>query len=130
MEQQREVQWETAKEFEAGGIVVSVSCLPLKFPRYSIALGMRTSSGKVGRHFPVFVEGQGKLTAKRIDMELISRLVRDAEEWVLGQCQRCEDEFLAYQSMREQEQVDREKGPAKKAGIKTLGKRDKAQKSA
>lgn len=81
----RREEWKKAKEFERDGIVVIVSKLPLRLPRYSIEIASRTQFGdqKIGRHFQVHVDRKsGKALVSRISSRTLVVLINQAEEFI------------------------------------------------
>jgi hypothetical protein len=122
--------WKKVQEFEENGIIVSVSRLEASHgrPKFNIEISSRSKSGRPVRYFPMFIDGQGKVSVRRIS-GFVAKLINEAEDWIDEQAQKREDEFIEQRQAREMKQLDRDK-PRPQAGIKTLGKRDGAIKAA
>jgi len=96
--------WKKAKEFEGDGIVVIVSKLPLRMPRYSIEIAARTQFGdrKIGRHFQVHVDRKsGKASVSRIATRTLVKLVTEAETYIEDQEQLDIQAFLEWKKSQE-----------------------------
>ncbi len=127
--QQRISTWKVIKTFEDQGIIVSVSMDDTRGkPRYNLEIASRAKLGHSSRYFPLFTDGQGKVTVTRIS-GFVARLLDAAETWVQADAQQREDHFIANRMEREKKQLDRDK-PAPQVGIKALGRKDAAKKKA
>jgi len=126
--EQQAMTWVKVKEFEEKGIVISVSCLHLRKPRFSYEVGVRVNGGKFGRFFPVLAQGQGRIEIVPTETDVLTKLIGEAQAWIKSQYQEAEDAAIEQRIQREQSQVNRDK-PRHKPGIKTLGKADAANKA-
>ena len=105
--------------------MVTVWKLPLRRPRFRFEVGCEGPENKVFRQFSVFSEGQGKLSFKHSwDGKVASELVSQALEYICGELQAAEDEWIEFRASRERSSLDRDK-PKQQAGLKQLVKKDK-----
>ena len=130
------LEWERVKEFEEGGVVVTLLIMRIERPKYNLEIGFRTQQQqKVVRRLPLAVSGQGQLILKRTDTEILARLIRAAEDLGFAECQKAENERVGRQVEQTVRAASRDlqRGPAGARGpmgIKTLGKLDKARREA
>lgn len=89
------MEWERVDVVERGNVVVTISCLPLRFPRYAIEIGVRLSPEKVGRFFNLRVNdsadaGEGAdgaehgVSLERLDKQALLEAVAEAEDRILA----------------------------------------------
>ncbi len=107
----RREEWKKAEEFERDGIVVIVSRLPLRLPRYSIEIAARTQFGdrKIGRHFQVHVDRtSGKASVSRIATRTLVQLITQAEEYIESQEQLDIKAFLEWKENKEKSESKNE----------------------
>jgi len=114
--------WLDVMTFEDGDLVVQVRKLDIRAPRFSISIG-RVRNDRFLPFLPVFTEGQGKITVVHLFAK-VGLLVQKAEEWVLEQVQRYEDEQLSYKQAYEERGVNKDKPKTKHTG-KTERDREK-----
>ncbi len=96
---QRDKEWIREKEFEQDDIVVIVSRLPLKIPRYSMEITFRTPFGerKIGRHLQVRIERKdGKAKVVPLPIRTLLKLIQDAENYIEEQEQNDMFEFMKW----------------------------------
>ena len=102
----RREEWKKAKEFERDGVVVIVSKLPLRLPRYSIEIASRTQFGdqKIGRHFQVHVDRKsGKAIVSRISSRTLVVLINQAEEFIEQEEQLDLNAFIEWKKNKDNE---------------------------
>lgn len=120
--------WEHVRDFSDHhtGVVVRVNATDQHRPRYSFEIGRQVDDREyLARHFSVFVGGQGKVELTRPSLvETITRLVAEAEKFVLERCQEREDEIIEERMAKEKAQMERGK-PKNPPGLKKLGKASK-----
>lgn len=100
----RREDWKKAKEFEKDGIVVIVSKLPLRLPRYSIEIASRTQFGdqKIGRHFQVHVDRKsGNAIVSRIHTRSLVNLIAEAEKYIESEEQLDINAFIEWKKNKE-----------------------------
>lgn len=122
-----EISWAPDRQFKQDGVVVTVWKLALRRPLFRFDIGCEGKEpGKPYRQFAVFSEGQGKLKFRHAwDPEVASQLVKQALEYIYGECQAVEDERIEQKSAYEQRGLNKNK-PRPTLGLKELSKRDKA----
>jgi hypothetical protein len=113
--------WETATVLKGEkGLEVRVNVLRLNRPIYSIQVGGEDGS----RFLRVVINGQGKITVEAIDVDTLSKLIRDAEEWVREDRQKREDEIMVIKLEKETKAANYGKKEVKRTG-KTERNRDR-----
>lgn len=124
---EQKVSWVPDRKFSQDSIVVTVWKLPLRRPQFRFEIGCKgKEEGQVYRQFSVRSEGKGKLTFLHAwDPDVASNLVAQALEYIYGERQANEDEFIDRQTAWEQKGLAKDK-PKQKLGLKELAKRDKA----
>jgi hypothetical protein len=103
-ERVRREEWKKAKEFEKDGIVVIVSKLPLRLPRYSIEIASRTQFGdqKIGRHFQIHVDRKsGKANVTHIAIRSLVALVSQAEKYIEDEEQLDLNAFIEWKKNKD-----------------------------
>src|ERR1700730_10341311 len=118
--------WTIAKDFmdENTRTVVHVMVQDGFRKRYSYEIGRLNPTGKLVRFFSAMAEVTNfKVRVRRLDMQILTMLIGQAEDWIEEQCQRREDEILEEKQGREEERLIQEK-PVVKPGLKTLSKID------
>lgn len=129
-QQQPRVDWEKAKEFRKGDVVVNVLRLPLRFPRYAIEVGtayVDQGQPKMGRRISIQTDGRGDTLALKSKLEDLTSLVREAEAWILEQAKLTESQN--HQAPRKEQAPSKDgrlrPNGAPLVGLKELKKRDK-----
>lgn len=123
MQEKEKKEWVEDRVFEDQGMVVRVLRLSLGRPRFSIEVGARVRDRNnttfVGRRFAVMTSGTGKIQIEnRINTEVLSHLIKEAEEYVLTEAQASEDAYIERLQAREQRRQPRQ--PRQHAGLKRL----------
>lgn len=113
------LDWTTVEKFEKNGIALRVNRLG-HLRRFSFEIGLPNERG-LARFFPVVIEGKGKLSVVSLS-ETVRSLFIEAEEYVLAEAQKIEDEIMDRRLEFEQKQLDSGK-PKVKPGLKALSKR-------
>jgi hypothetical protein len=116
-------QWETAKEFVRGNLVVRVQKLDLyRQPKFSIQVGTfgKKDPSRLIPFLPVEATSRGKIEIHSYWAD-VSELVRDAEHYVEQELQVHEDLYIEQAQERESRQMSRDK-PKKRFGIGSPGK--------
>lgn len=120
--------WEIEKTFEKDGIVVQLSKLPLRWPRFSYTVCARggKDGDKIMRFMPVFARGKGKIEIER-KAAAIHALVAEAEEYVRAHLQALEDRKIEKKQFYERKELQRGKPKAKRglSGGPGSGKTDR-----
>lgn len=101
--------------------------------RYSYSIGRKVAGkDKPLSHLQAYVDTRSVIGKAdlRSNLDEIVTAVKEAEAWIAAEAQALEDRFMDERLAREKKQVDRNRGPAPKPGIGTLGKRDGAMRSA
>jgi len=102
-------------------------------PYYSLVIGKfveHENGESFVPYIPVHVETHLAKVEKTSDhSRLLSEMIHEATEWIRDQCQAREDEIITEKQKREQTQIDRQKGPGAKPGLKQLSKIDRAVKN-
>jgi hypothetical protein len=126
------VDWIEDRVFERDGIKVVVQKLPLRWPRYSVFVGVDKGE-HVSRFMPLRSSGQGRITVDRIS-NTVAELLLEAEEYVQGELQYLEDTKIERVQDREFTHLMKEK-PRGRRGLsggpgsgKTARKRANRQK--
>lgn len=121
---EKKAEWIRDREFKQDGIVLTVWKLPLRWPRYRFDIGCEGKEGKTFRSFLVRLEGQGKVSlSHKFQLNVVEALVREAEEYILGEAQSREDNRVDRMMNYESKDLARDR-PKQRPGIKTLGKID------
>lgn len=127
--------WELAREFQEGtiSVVVKKQVFPKRYandipksifsfevchitpngPKRFFNARTSTVNGKVGFH-------------EVVDTDVLTRLIHEAEGYILAESQMHADAVISAMKDREQLQLDRDK-PKQKPGLKALAKQDKAK---
>lgn len=96
------VKWEIAREFERDGLVVQVSKLPLRRPKFSWMLGVRAKvkDGEAPRLSPhVHFNGGEDQEAQQLDTA--RSLVTDAMAWIRSEVAAAEARHAAWAAERD-----------------------------
>lgn len=101
------VDWIEDKRFERDGLCVVVQKLPLRRARYSCFVGRPMEKG-ISKYLPIFSEGTGSITIKRVGA-IISDLLYEAEEYILGELQYQEDNWIEQRQFHEGKSLNRDK---------------------
>jgi hypothetical protein len=123
----RDKEWVREKEFEQDDIVVIVSKLPLKIPRYSMEITFRTPFGerKIGRHLQVRIERKdGKAKVIPLPVRTLFKLIQDAEKYIEEQEQNDMYEFMKWKE--EMEKKGKASNPPNSDDEVLIGKRDRS----
>lgn len=95
------VNWEIAREFEQDGLVVQVSKLPLRRPKFSWMLGVRAKAkdGEAPRLSPhVHFDGGEAQEARQLDTARL--LISEAMAWIRSEVAEAEAEARHAGPMR------------------------------
>lgn len=102
-------------------------------PYYSMTVGKfveHENGESFVPYIPVHVDTHLAKVEKVSDhSKLVAEMIREATDWIREACQKREDEIIAEKQERENRQMNREKGPGSKPGLKTLSKIDRAIKN-
>jgi hypothetical protein len=110
------VEWVEDKRFERDGLCVTVQKLPLRWPRYSIAVGIARDANYVARYMPVRVTGKGKLVLVNPVSQVLTNLMVEAEEYILSELQYLEDLVIEARQSQEQQEIGKDK-PRPRVGL-------------
>jgi hypothetical protein len=117
----REVQWIVDKQFAADdGLTVQVNKLPLRWPRFSIIVGILRVNGdeqSVSRYMPIMSagRGQGKIVINPIASKLME-LLTQAQDYIQSELQRLEDSALENKIAWEEKSLNKDK-PRPRVGL-------------
>lgn len=132
--------WTNARNFtdETSGVAVVVKkqLLPKRYPTeiqrpiFSYEICRITEQGGFVRYFGALTETyNGKVSFRKVlDTAVVSRLVTEAEQWILDECQAHCDAVIEAKQQRERKEIDRDK-PKQQMGLKKLAQRDKLNRS-
>lgn len=133
-ERSNQATWTHAKEFKEDNSRIQVHVMVQDGfrKRYSYEIGRLNPTGKLVRFFSAMAEVTNfKVKVRRLDIQILTMLIGQAEDWIEEQCQRREDEILDEKRTREEENLAREKSAgAVKPGLKTIAKADAAKRGA
>lgn len=130
-DQQRKINWNDVKTFhdETTGFAVVVEKSDAFHPRYNLKLG-RMHDGRLRWGLRPIVDTQnGTVKLSPLPMDVMQRLVAQAEWYVQEETQKHEDEFQARRREREEKQINRGKQETRHTG-KTQRERDKRRNGA
>ena len=124
MNQKHVPQWQPVKRFldEGTNIVIEVTQdVANKFPRFSISIGREGKDpGTVLRHISVMTERSGDLKEPS-PSESVGKLLKAAEEFIVGEAKRMEDK-LSLERERRKERQQKFEGPKPKQEVMRKGK--------
>jgi hypothetical protein len=115
--------WTFVRDFidENSRLVVHIMAQEGLRIRYSYEIGRLNPTGKFIRYFSAFSEVTNyRVKIKRLNIQVLTMLVGQAEDWMEEECQRREDEILEQKRTREEETL-----VSTKSGLKTPAKTDK-----
>lgn len=100
MEQRRQRDWQVVRNFkdEATEVVVQVKRdMASKWPRFSFNVGREgREEGRLLSHLSWFFDkADGEVKLRHSIADAIAKLMKDAEEWVVEEVERAEQEFQA-----------------------------------
>lgn len=102
-------------------------------PYYSLVIGKfveHENGESFVPYIPVHVDTHlAKVEKVSEHAKLIAQMVSEATDWIREKAQLREDEIIDEKQKREQTQMDRQKGPGAKPGLKQLTKIDRAVKN-
>lgn len=110
-------EWEHVKSFQDGICLVRVTMIPGFRPRYSIQIGRANEDGGIIQFFGVFIDTKlSKCALRESIAESLSTLIKQAEAWILEQCQTREDEILEAKIQKEEASANQGKPSVKHTG--------------
>ena len=114
MDDRPRVDWVDDKRFTKDGLSVQVRKLPLRWPRYSIAVGTLVNENTL-RFIPLRAAGKGKIVLDRVGAALAA-LIAEAEDYVWSELQYLEDQRIEERLHDEARELNRDK-PRAKVGL-------------